>query len=224
MANPKNSAPYAYPSNVFGVVSRLRNAALPDPLDAEAVQRIGIPAGNSHRTVAAFRFLGLIDEKGKHTKLMQGLARATSQEYPNVLGDILRNAYADIFAIVNLDTASEIEIDDAFRGYSPETQRKRMVKLFMNLSQEANLLKGELVNVQQSEKPKPRSVSSGPRMGPLNSSTPSKSSSVRSWMEYTESLFEQLPEFDDASWTSAERDKWLNAIASLLDVRIDVED
>jgi hypothetical protein len=95
------TAPYAPMENVLLVIRRFRERSLPETLDTEELTRVGIPEGNATRTLRALRFLGLLDNDGERTELFDRLGRASTHEYPEVLAEILREAYHDIFEIID---------------------------------------------------------------------------------------------------------------------------
>jgi len=136
-------APYAPIRNVLDVLHRLRDRGVPNPLTPESVQSIGVPDGNAHRTVQAFKLLGIVDDGGAPTELATRLRQATTDEYPAVLAEIVRGAYQKVFELVDPAQDTDIAIADAFRRFEPAGQRFRMVPLFMGLCAEAGLVPPE---------------------------------------------------------------------------------
>ena len=136
---PTPVAPYAPLRNVLEVIRRLRDKRVPVPLAGEALVALGVPEGNTPRTHHALRFLGLVTDDGYPLPPAENLRRATSDEYPSVLATVVRDAYAPVFAIVDVDIDSDIQITDAFRQYEPAAQRSRMVSLFLGLCAEAGI-------------------------------------------------------------------------------------
>jgi hypothetical protein len=139
---PDGTAPYAPVDNVLAVIRRLRDRGLPEALSVPELVRLGIPEGNAGRTLRTLRFLGLVDDEGHCTALFEGLGRASTSEYPEVFGNILREAYEDIFVIVDPADTNPTQLEDAFRHYEPQAQRERMVRLFVGLCREAGLMPG----------------------------------------------------------------------------------
>jgi len=209
----KDYAPYAFTGNVLDILHRLRDAGLPEIIDTQVVIRIGVSQGNSHRTVAALRFLGLIDEDGQQTEVTENLARASTEDYPSVLAEILRNGYSGIFEVINPSNTTEVQIFDAFRGYKPQSQWKRMAQLFIGLCQEAGLYEGEPATTQKSSPTFKRTKSS------IRSSTNSAY-----WFSEFKHLLDKLPDQNDPSWDTDTKRRWLKALESLLDFLIDLED
>jgi hypothetical protein len=138
----EGTAPYAPAENVLAVIRRFREKGLPEVLNAQELVRLSVAEGNATRVLRALRFLGLLDIDGRRTSIFDRLARASTMEYPQLLGEILREAYKEVFIIVDPAATTTTELDDAFRNYEPQAQRDRMVRLFLGLCREANLAPG----------------------------------------------------------------------------------
>src|SRR5258707_12403866 len=118
----ERGAPYAPANSVLLVIHRFRHRGLADPLTPSELVRVGVSEGNATRTLAALKFLDLVNIEGKRTENFERLRRASSAEYPELLADILRDAYGDAFQIIDPASASDIDINDAFRHYRPQAQ------------------------------------------------------------------------------------------------------
>lgn len=134
------TGPYAPVKNVLDVVHRLRDRGVPIPLTVESIQNIGIPTGNAPRTLQAIKLLGLVDAKGQLAEPAERIRRATTDEYPGLLAEIIRAAYVPVFQVVDPAEDGEVKIADAFRQYDPAGQRERMVTLFLGLCEEAGIV------------------------------------------------------------------------------------
>lgn len=132
-------APYAPPANVIGIIRRFRERSLPESIDVNFLKDVGIPGGNAHRTLAALRFLGLVDDAGTPTPKFESLQIATEDEYRQILEGILRSSYQEAFRVIDPSKDSIMTIDNHFRRYEPISQRKRMVLLFLGLCNEAGI-------------------------------------------------------------------------------------
>jgi len=110
------------------------------PLTGQMLGALGIPDGNQARTLAALRFVGLIDEEGNSTEQFNRITNAGTEEYPEVLAETVREAYNPIFTMVDPAQDSDVAIYDAFRQYHPEAQRPRMLSLFRGLCEEAGIV------------------------------------------------------------------------------------
>lgn len=227
--------PYAGISGVVTVLRRLRNSSLPDVLDNQSIQRIGISKGIAGRTVAAIQFLGIIDETGSKTETHDRLAKASTNDYPDVLAEVLRNAYSEIFKVLDPANATDVDFHDAFRGFEPAKQRGRMVSLFMGLCQEANIIAGEPTIIRRrttEAAPKPQSNTNGT---PANEGKSDKSGNGNGTpppsqyqtpppptvpYEMIAVVFKKLPQ--DGKWTASNRDLWLKGLEVALAMEIEI--
>lgn len=239
-------APYSPSASVLAVIRRFRERSLPNPLTAQELTRLSISEGLANRTLRALAFLGLIDEEGHRTATFERLGKASSNEYPELLSEIIKEAYRDVFTIIDPANATDIEINDAFRLYEPHAQRNRMINLFRGLCQEAGLIAGEppqsikrsriaaIKSTSQSNgatrraKPEPKDSPFEPE--PEQVSTPQASqldtaTSLMSTQEYVimHGVLKKLP-FDKRVWTQAEREKWLKAVAAIVDMLFELQD
>jgi hypothetical protein len=95
------TAPYAPAENVLLVIRRCREKGSLEVFKTEELPRLSVPEGNARRTMRALRFLVLIDDDGRCTPEFTRLCRASTGEYPQILAEILRAAYRDVFTIVD---------------------------------------------------------------------------------------------------------------------------
>src|SRR5437899_2304963 len=82
MVAKENFAPYAPAKAVMKVIQRYRDRGLPDTLTPKALEQIGVPGTMSPRTLAALKFLGLLESDGTRTEAFERLKRAQTNEYP----------------------------------------------------------------------------------------------------------------------------------------------
>jgi len=235
-------APYAPLAPVIALIRRRREKTLPDPLNSERLAQMSISEGNITRVLQALRFLNLIDEDGHQTESFNRIARAKEQEYPEILAEIIRSAYHEAFTIVDTpDKATDIELRDAFRFYQPETQRPRMIILFRGLCQEAGLIKGgpptirmrgrsnssgkpssSSSNGARKTQPQPKSDTFFQAESSVTSTQPDSQSMPSQEYALMQGLVSKLPA--KKQWTQQERKKWLNAMAAMVDLLIEVTD
>jgi len=230
IAETTQAAPYAPVDNVLTVIRRLRERGLPERLGLGELQTIGIPAGNAPRTLAALRFLGLVDEDGQRTQALERLDRATTEEYPQVLAEIVRAAYTPVFTIVDPAQDSDIALHDAFRPYEPKRQRPRMITLFLGLCREAGIVPGgppaRRARTRRTQVIKPEGIRSAEKLGrpEVKQEEPAPTDSGGADYRLLAALMQQLPK--DGKWSKARRDRWIQAISASVDllVEITVED
>ncbi|MGA3057879.1 MAG: DUF5343 domain-containing protein [Candidatus Limnocylindrales bacterium] len=132
-------APYAPPSAVLGVIRHYRKMDVPEKVTLTNLRQVGVTETLAPRTLAALRFLGLADEDGVTTDRFRAIRFAKDNEYQQTLVDILNESYHEVFAHVDLATAGDRELGNAFIPYSPGGQRERMITLFLALCQEAGM-------------------------------------------------------------------------------------
>ena len=133
-------APYASANSVIKVIQQYRNHGLPDPLTQTGLEQIGQAPSMASFTLRSLVFLGLMDEGGNFTADFTRIRRANTDEYPGELGEILRKAYLQVFAVTNPAVHDATKIVDAFRPFEPAKQRDKMVGLFMGLCEEAGIV------------------------------------------------------------------------------------
>ncbi len=216
----RHPVPYAPVNNVLSVIRRFRDHGLPEILSFGELQRIGIPGGNAPRTLAALRFLGLVDEEGRRTPAFDRLGVAKSDEYNATLAEIIRDAYRQVFGIADPAQNTEIEIADAFRGFEPQRQRNRMITLFMALCREAGIVSGGRAPEARPRRRQRREQR--PDDMPAQDDEQHEQSSTGLDLRLLSGLIQQLPK--DGNWTQARRDRWLKAMAANVDLIVTVVD
>lgn len=225
-------APYAPVNHVLNIIRRFRDRGLPDPLTIQEVQRVGVPAGNAPRTLAALRFLGLIREDGHLSEDFERVRRASTQQYPEVLGEIVRAAYEPVFTVVDPAEDDETAIHDAFRHYQPQAQRERMVVLFVGLCREAGIIPGGPITratrarrgTADRTAPRPEPQVVRPEPVEVSSEVPAPTVHTEPGVDYRliSALMQQLPK--DGKWTRDKRDKWVGAMTAGVDLLTEVVD
>jgi hypothetical protein len=94
------------------------------------------------RTIQAFKLLDLLDDQGEPTQALIDFKQAPSDSYKERLAETVRAAYAPVFAVTGANPSLKTpdQIVDAFRTYSPDSLRDRMVKLFLGLCEYAGII------------------------------------------------------------------------------------
>jgi hypothetical protein len=221
MLNRQKWAPYAPPATVLSVLRHYRERDVPETITGPDLAKAGVKRGLWPRTLAALKFLRLIEEDGLTTRRFRELREATSAAYPTVLASILRTAYQPVFSGLDPSTANDSGLRSAFHPYSPGGQRSRMITLFRGLCQEADIA---ISTAPQS----------GPRGGrPPRASLASQSTGVkRSGPSFNRrsSLWGVVDDVDPAivtwvsklpapgsSWPALARKRWVEVLGAILD-------
>ncbi len=232
-------APYAPLAPVIALIRRRREKTLPEVLNAEKLAQMSISEGNISRVLQAMRFLNLIDEEGRQTEWFTRIAHAKEQEYPDILAEIIKGAYHDVFSIIgDPNQATDLELNDAFRPYQPQSQRNRMIILFRGLCQEAGLIAGGPPTTRMRTRTTiPGKSSSSQSNGARKPQTQPKSDYSEAYQASTpvtsqpmsnqefallQGLLGKLPM--EKKWTQRQRDKWLQAMTANVDLLIDIVD
>jgi len=242
-SNLEGLCAYAPSGNVLTVIHQMRERGLKEPITMQLITVVGVAEGNASRTIQALRFLNLIDEEGYLTDNFKSLRNVSSDEYPTLLGNILKEAYSHVFMVLDPATASDEQLQNAFRYYEPRAQRQRMISLFKGLCREAQLITGSSEvpkrtrsatigksSTSSSNGRKPAVTEhSAPQAVPDFASVPSQANNhYQSGIsqEYTLlfNLLQQLPKGEEKQWTSARREKWLQAVTASVDLLIEIED
>jgi hypothetical protein len=222
-----NYAPYAPYKNVQAVISRYRDRGLPEQLTAAEVERLGISGGMAPRTLRALRFLGLIDEGGNRLEPFERLKRASTEEYPAQLAEIVRAAYLPVFQIVDPAQDSDTAIADAFRRFEPSAQRDKMLALFRGLIEAAEIVqpgkpKSREGGARRAEptRVKPAALKSNPK--PADVDLAGGGAETLPDYRLIQAVIQQLPR--EPRWIEAKRDRWIKALVAAVDLVFEVED
>lgn len=167
---------------VISVIERFRGAGLPAVLTVESLPRVSVSESLAPRTLQSLKLLDMIDERGKPTQQFEDLRRAPTAEFKPELIDLLKSAYAPVFEVVEPANATYEQVQDAFRSFTPQGQRDRMVSLFLSLLEYAEY-SDSLPSVRSSSSarsavgsPTPpgtgRNGKAGPRVPPARSEQP----------------------------------------------------
>ena len=160
--------PYPPPANMTSILHRLRSRNLPERIDTEYLRDASIPEGTIARTLFAMRFLGLIYEEGEPSQPLKSIAVSTDEEYQTILSGLIREAYQEVFSVVDPGQDTQSQILNVFRRYIPGSQRNRMVIFFLGMCREAG--------VPTLDVPKARGMSIGqsPKTGMRTTVKPTK--------------------------------------------------
>lgn len=132
-------AAYGSPASVLLVIRHFRQREVPELLTDTPLTQLGIKDSLIRTTWRSLVFLGLITEEGITTDKFRALRFATDDQYGQVLGDIITEAYSDVVAIAPPESANRSQMLNAFRPYRPASQQGRMITLFLALCEEAGM-------------------------------------------------------------------------------------
>jgi len=132
-------AAYGPPASVLLVLRHFRHREVPEFLTNTTLTQLGIKDTLSRLVWRSLIFLGLITEEGGTTEEFRALRYATDDQYGQVLGDIITKAYSDVIAVAPPESATRLQLMNAFRPYSPASQHDRMIGLFLALCEEAGM-------------------------------------------------------------------------------------
>ena len=122
------------------LLSRIRTATKPERMSMELLVNWGFPSSNDRAMPRLFKALGFLTENGQPTALYDRLR--DPREYRRVLGERIRDTYADLFALdPNIHQAQDDEVRAAISritGKDAETV-KRYFSTFKTLVSLADL-------------------------------------------------------------------------------------
>lgn len=238
MALSPNYMPYAPAAPVLNIIRRARDGRLQEAYTTEQLHRLGVAEGNADRVQKSLEFLGLIDdEDALRTAAFERLSRVSTDEYPAALAELVQSAYASVLAVVDPQSATDVAIHDAFRGYDPAAQRPRMVGLFLALCREAGIveggpIQGQRVHVRTRAATRPPIPSRATGQRAPRAPLPTPPAPDHNGMEHggdagpdyrlLAQLIQQLPR--DGRWTTTRREKWIQAVTATVDLLVTLND
>lgn len=222
---PDEPAPYAPTSAVLDIIDRFRNKGLTTPIDAEVLARVGVSESLIPRTLKSLQQLDLVAEDGRPTPQLEGLRKASTEEFKPRLAEVVKAVYADVFQFADPATDDETRVTDAFRVYRPVSMRPRMISLFMGLCEAAGIIPegGRKQNAAKS----PRAPAK-PRMEKRRASF-AASANVRKMdgggliPPPLMGLLASLPD-EATGWTQSHRDSFLKTFTAVLDYVVPIRE
>lgn len=157
--------PYAPAANITAVMERVRRINLPDLIDTDFLRVTAIPEASLGRVAYALRFLRLIEANGRPSDRLRAMARASEDEYRELLEAVVREAYAPDLARVDPSLDTQAQIVSAFQRYEPRSQTMRMVMLFLGLCRAAGIPVLESPRERQMQNRRAERIPRAPRAG-----------------------------------------------------------
>lgn len=222
-----NPAPYTAPAAVIEIIERFRDKGLTTPITTDVLARAGVPESLAPRTMTSLKLLELLDEANEPTEHLQTLRSVTSAQYDEVRAAWLRDVYAEVFSFVDPKTDDLDRVSDAFRAFTPQGQRARMVTLFLGLCAWAGITNADVPKTRPRPAPPKKAKQNG---APEQASRPATTRAPERAQEQSEperaytsppphpsqghplldGLFAALPEVGSA-WAEEDREAWTRA-------------
>lgn len=131
-------APYISIKALMDFLDHIRYVSTPKKVDAGLLQDYGISKGNVFALLSALKFIGLVDVTGNPTPAFSSL-QTMGEEFQGNLRKVVEDAYADLFARLDVSRDSREHIRNYFaRNYSV-SQSERATGLFLDLCREAGI-------------------------------------------------------------------------------------
>ena len=206
--------PYAPASAVLKCIDQFREGGFRGELTSRALVEAGVARGNVPRTVAALKFLGLVNDQVRPTNLSTELGSLPQAEYRSLLARMVKTSYQEVFERVDPATSTRTALLEAFRIFDPLKRRQEMVTLFQSLCRESGIIAGPRPT-RRSGSDRRATVSLEP--SPSYSEVIADGQNPRLLMDLVRSLPEKR------RWSDKEKEAWLKAFVAVLDLLVEVE-
>ena len=117
---------------------KMRTVKRPDQLNIAELKEYGVAGGQGPALLSALKFLRLVDDAGKTTDRFK-LIQVSGDQFKKNLGQILDEAYSDLFAKHPLNNAKYEHLQNYFTLKYSAASAKKMAKSFAVLCQMASL-------------------------------------------------------------------------------------
>jgi hypothetical protein len=177
-ARVHGTPPYTSYRTFRSFIEDLREQGLPSRVDRSVLGRYSGIVGT--QLMHALRFLGLIDAEGRPDERLGELVRADAEgRWPDALRDLLRRAYAPLFAI-DLEAATPSHFNEAFRRAFPAADAvvQKCVTFFLYAAADAGVrisgrvLKGRKPRPLTPRRRRPAPASDAPRFDARKADAP----------------------------------------------------
>jgi hypothetical protein len=101
------------PGKVPTLLAKIRQVGVPPKVTLQWLKPIGLTSSNDTSLIPVLKAIGFVDGSGAPTSKW---AQYRGSDYKRVLGDALREGYADLFAVyADANTRSHSDLDHVFR-------------------------------------------------------------------------------------------------------------
>lgn len=134
----KDIPPYLSPTTFLNFVDAHRRT-LPTRIDRSMMSNLS--GGDQVKILRGLRFFQLIDDDGHPTDSFKRLDSLEGEQYSSAWGTLLRHAYPDVFESIDLEKATQAQIEERFReeGIKGDTVRKA-VAFFIGMARTAGII------------------------------------------------------------------------------------
>jgi hypothetical protein len=226
-AEAKLLPPYVSFQSVKTALAQFKEHATPDRIDRSVLTNFSGAIGG--QILTAFRFLGLTDANGHSTDALRELVKAFGTDaWPEALTQILKKAYAPIFAL-NLASCSPSQFMEKFKGtyQGADDVIRKSITFFLNAASDAKIpvsafiMKARKPRSGPTKKRPPRVNGGAQQQAELREEEPDAEEEVETppasllAPEFMKQLLEKFPTFDPA-WPENVQSKWFDAFEQLM--------
>jgi hypothetical protein len=210
--------PYIPYKTFNNFINGLRETGIPQQIDKSVLRSMS--GAMQSATIAALKFLNLIDGNAKPTQKMTQLVDASAENYSLTLKNVLAEAYDFLFEVdFNLEQATGTQVENKFknRGVSGSTVTK-CIAFFLTAAKEAKIkVSGHvrpppLAKVISQRKPNQTKNDKNERGQDGLKTPPPPQANVSSWHEQ---LLAKFPAFDP-NWEEDTKKAWFEAFNKLM--------
>jgi Family of unknown function (DUF5343) len=210
--------PYIPYKTFVNFINKLRETGVPNQIDKSVLR--GMSGAMQSATIAALKFLNLIDSFAKPTQKLTQLVDASGENYSLALKNVLTESYIFLFESgFKLEQATSTEVENKFKakGVSGSTITK-CIAFFLAASKEANITVSIHVrppslarsSTQRKVNIKKKDNTEDNQVG--RKQPPPPQTNAHSWHEQ---LLAKFPEFDP-KWEEDTKKAWFEAFNKLM--------